>query len=171
MLPPSATYLVHPVLASHLQQVTPDFVRNVDTRNLIAPGAAWRDDDGMRFVAQGDIHGYSLLMADPGAAQAFSAFFRRLVDEACIHLQFASVARGDDVLIVDHSAHHVIRALREHRRQLARARISRSASCGSGWIGAKSAPCRTPRAIRSPAPGSHCVALHASRPWRGRARC
>ena len=112
VLPPSATYLVHPVLASHLQQVTPDFVRNVDTRNLIAPGAAWRDDDGMRFVAQGDVHGYSLLMADPGAAQAFSAFFRRLVDEACIHLQFASVARGDDVLIVDHSAHHVIRALR-----------------------------------------------------------
>jgi hypothetical protein len=66
----------------------------------------------MRFVAQGDVHGYSLLMADPGAAQAFSTFFRRLVDEACIHLEFASVARGDDVLIVDHSAHHVLRALR-----------------------------------------------------------
>ena len=113
VLPPSATYLVHPVLANHLQQVTPDFVRNVDTRNLIAPGAAWRDDDGMRFVAQGDVHGYSQLMADPGAAQAFAVFFRRVVQEACTHLQFASVARGDDVLIVDHNAHNVIRALRD----------------------------------------------------------
>ena len=112
VLPPSATYLIHPVLASHLQQVTPDFVRNVDTRNLIAPGAAWRDDNGMRIVAQGDVHGYSLLMANSGAAQAFSTFFRRLVNEACIHLEFASVARGDDVLIVDHSAYHVLRALR-----------------------------------------------------------
>ena len=113
VLPLSATYLVHPVLASHLQQLTPEFVRNVDTRNLIAPGAMWRSDDGMRFVAQGDVRGYSQLMADPGAAQAFSAFFRRVVDEASVHLEFASVARGDDVLIVDHSAYHVIRALRD----------------------------------------------------------
>ena len=158
------------MLASHLQQVTPDFVRNVDTRNLIAPGAAWRDDDGMRFVAQGDVHGYSLLMADPGAAQAFSAFFRRLVDEACIHLEFASVARGDDVLIVDHSAHHVIRALRGIVGSL---RGSHFPQCelrfGLDWGQVGSVP--TPRAIRSPAPGSHCVARHASRPWRGRAPC
>ena len=34
VLPPSATYLIHPVLASHLQQVTPDFVREAAKRAL-----------------------------------------------------------------------------------------------------------------------------------------
>ena len=88
---PDAAYLVHPVLASHLQQVSADFVRNTDTRepNRSGRGVARRRRPCVRRA--GDIHRYSQLMADPGAAQAFSAFFRRAVDDACIHLQFASV--------------------------------------------------------------------------------
>lgn len=112
VLPPRAVYLVHPVLGSYLQKVTPEFVRNVDTRNLVAPDAPWRDDDGMRFVVQGDVRDYSSLMSDPGMAQAFQAFFRNVVGEACVHLESVSIARGDDILIVDHSPYHVLRAMR-----------------------------------------------------------
>jgi hypothetical protein len=133
VLPPGATYLIHPVLGSYLQQATADFVRNVDTRNLVAPDAPWRDDDGMRFVAQGDVRDYSSLMSDPGMAHAFQAFFRNAVAEACLHLESASIARGDDILIVDHSPYHVLRAMRAIVRAMRGSQFTCELRFGLDW--------------------------------------
>lgn len=111
LLPRCETYVIHPVLASVLQQRVADFPLHPDTRNVIASDAPWRFDDGRRLVVHVDIRHFSRVMRDPAEALGFRQFFRRQMREICRYLEYFDNPRGDDMLLIDHSAYQVVRAI------------------------------------------------------------
>ena len=133
VLPSSEYYLLHPVLGSYVQEYAPDFVRHIDTRNIVSPGAAWRTDNGLRFVLKADVVNYSSIMGDPGLSHAFPSFFKKVVQDATPYIRYSAIPAGDDVVIVDHNPYHIISAMRSITVALANSYFGSSVRFGLSY--------------------------------------
>lgn len=109
-LPDAKEYLVHSVLGSYLQNRSGNFAKHANSLNIIRPDADWVPRSEMRFVLQADVKGYTDIIQDQAAKEAFPRLFEEAKKSATLGIEFSEPIIGDRFAISDQNGYVLVRA-------------------------------------------------------------
>ena len=110
-LPESEFYLVHSALADIIERSNPLYLPGVDRTIIVGDARTWREPQRLRphGVLQGDIVGYSKIMASPYETEVRDALQRAVATHAA-EFVFARVEGGDGLTLVHDKPRDLVRA-------------------------------------------------------------
>jgi len=109
-LPDAKEYIVHSVLGSYLHNHSDNFAKHANSLNIIRPDAEWIPRSDMRFVLQADVKGYTQIIQDPAAREAFPRVFEEAKKRATLGIEFSEPIIGDRFAISDQNGYVLVRA-------------------------------------------------------------
>jgi len=109
-LPKSKYYVVHPALDARIRKSAPNY--GFDTFNVAGSNRPWRDAGQSRGIVQGDVVGYSTVMANPDLCNAFPGDFDEIVRAGSGGLRAFKIEKGDTFVLEDRNALNLLKAVR-----------------------------------------------------------
>ena len=101
---------MHSVLGSYLHNHSGNVAMHANSLNIIRPEAEWIPRSDMRFVLQADVKGYTQIIQDPAAREAFPRVFEEAKKRATLGIEFSEPIIGDRFAISDQNGYVLVRA-------------------------------------------------------------
>ena len=119
VLPRADTYVVHPALSDFICAKNVRYLQNITRHNVVGDGFVWQPDDGLHFVAIGDIVGFrQAVMRHSEMAQSFAAYWKETFERFAEDLALAQITDGDRFVAADSRPERLLRAIRALMAQL-----------------------------------------------------
>jgi hypothetical protein len=109
VLPDSKFYLLHNVLGSYVRRRYGGGW-HPHTVNVVEPGSAWHEDDGLLYVMQIDVCGSTRIRLDPVLAEQFHREIERAVALSADSAVFRESYNGDSMALADRNGYVLVRA-------------------------------------------------------------